>query len=95
MHHGDVSPEIAQGLLPLRERIAAAKIPPCQLDETIPVALSNIREFGKVRRTEAASHFSAEILSECPAASEPPRCRLGPRAELRATSPPLRTRSPA
>ncbi len=39
MHHGDVSPEIAQGLLALKQRIAAAKIPPSQLDETIPVAV--------------------------------------------------------
>ena len=38
MHRGDVSPEIAQGLLALKKRIAAAKIPPSQLDETINVA---------------------------------------------------------
>lgn len=64
MHHGDISPEIAQGLLALRKRIAAAKIPPAQLDATINVAIWNIREFGKTRRTEAAIHFIAEILGE-------------------------------
>ena len=64
MHHGDVSSEIAQGLLALKKRIAAAKIPPSQLDETINVAVWNIREFGKVHRTEAAIHFIAEILGQ-------------------------------
>ena len=64
MHHGNVSPEIAQGLLVLKKRIAAAKIPPSQLDETINVAVWNIREFGKVHRTEAAIHFIAEILGQ-------------------------------
>ena len=51
MHHGDVCPEIAQGLLALKKRIAAAKKPPSQLNETIPVAVWNLREFGKVHRT--------------------------------------------
>ena len=64
MHHGDVSPEIAQGLLALRKRIAAAKIPPSKLDETINIAVWNIREFGKVQRTEAAIHLIAEILGQ-------------------------------
>ena len=64
MHHGDVSPEIAQGLLSLKKRIASAKIPPSQLDQTINVAIWNIREFGKVRRTEAAIHLIAEILGQ-------------------------------
>ena len=54
MHHGPVSPEIAAGLLVLRERIAAAKIPPSKLDESINIAVWNIREFGKVHRTEPA-----------------------------------------
>ena len=64
MHHGDVSSQIAQGLLALKTRIAAAKIPPSKLDETINVAVWNIREFGKVRRTEAAIHYIAEILGQ-------------------------------
>ncbi len=64
MHHGSVTPEIAAGLLALRARIDAAKIPPSKLDETINVAVWNIREFGKVRRTEAAIHYIAEILGQ-------------------------------
>ena len=62
--HGSVSPEIAQGLLALKKRIAAAKIPPPKLDETINVAVWNVREFGKSRRSEAAVHFIAEILGQ-------------------------------
>jgi hypothetical protein len=64
MHHGDVSPQIAQGLLALKKRIDAAKIPSSQLDETINVAVWNIREFGKKHRTEAAIHYIAEILNQ-------------------------------
>lgn len=64
MHHGAVSLQIAQGLLALKKRIAAAKIPPSKLDETINIAVWNIREFGKVRRTEAAIHYIAEILGQ-------------------------------
>ncbi|MCX6924280.1 MAG: endonuclease/exonuclease/phosphatase family protein [Verrucomicrobia bacterium] len=64
MHHGDVSPQIAQGLLALKKRITAANIPPSKLDETINVAVWNIREFGKVHRTEAAIHYIAEILGQ-------------------------------
>jgi hypothetical protein len=64
MHHGDVSPEIAQGLLELKKRIAAAKIPPSKLDETINIAVWNIREFGRKKRTEAAIHYIAEILGQ-------------------------------
>ena len=64
MHHGPVSPEIAAGLLVLRERIAAAKIPPSKLDESINIAVWNIREFGKVHRTEPAIHYIAEILGQ-------------------------------
>jgi hypothetical protein len=64
MHHGDVSPEIAAGLLALKDRIDAAKIPSSKLDETINVAIWNIREFGKVRRTIAAQHYIAEILGQ-------------------------------
>ena len=64
MHHGPVSPEIAAGLLALKKRIDAAKIPPSKLDETINIAVWNIREFGKVRRTEPAIHYIAEILNQ-------------------------------
>lgn len=61
MHHGPVSPEIAAGLLALKSRIEEAKIPPSKIDETIIVAGWNIPEFGKVRRTEPAIHYIAEI----------------------------------
>src|SRR6476659_9630357 len=64
MHHGAVSPEIAHGLLTLKKRIDAAKIPSSKLDETINVAVWNIREFGKVHRTVPAQHYIAEILGQ-------------------------------
>ena len=64
MHHGDVSPTIAAGLLALKKRIDASKIPSSKLDESINVAVWNIREFGKVRRTDAAIHYIAEILGQ-------------------------------
>ena len=64
MHHGSVSPDIAQGLLALKRRIKAAKISPSKLDETINVAVWNIREFGKAPRTDAAIHYIAEILGQ-------------------------------
>ena len=64
MHHGKVTPDIAKGLLALKGRIAAAKIPPSQIDETINVAVWNVREFGKVRRTLPAIHYIAEILGQ-------------------------------
>jgi endonuclease/exonuclease/phosphatase family metal-dependent hydrolase len=64
MHHGPVTPEIAAGLLVLKKRIEAAEIPPSKLDESINVAVWNIREFGKVRRTEPAIHYIAEIIGQ-------------------------------
>jgi endonuclease/exonuclease/phosphatase family metal-dependent hydrolase len=64
MHHGPVTPEIAAGLLALKKRIDAAKIPSSKLDESINIAVWNIREFGKVRRTEPAIHYIAEILGQ-------------------------------
>lgn len=64
MHHGNVSPEIAAGLLALRARIDAANIPSSKIDETITVAVWNIREFGKAPRSEGAIHYIAEILGQ-------------------------------
>jgi endonuclease/exonuclease/phosphatase family metal-dependent hydrolase len=64
MHHGPVTPEIAQGLLVLKQRIEAAKIPPSRLDDTVNIAVWNIREFGKKKRTTAALHYIAEILGQ-------------------------------
>jgi hypothetical protein len=53
MNHGKVSAEIANGLLTLKERIKAAKIPSSKLDESINIATWNIREFGKKKRSIA------------------------------------------
>ncbi len=64
MNHGNVSKEIAAGLLALQQRIAAAKIPSSKIDETLNIATWNIREFGKVRRSVAAIHYIAEILGQ-------------------------------
>lgn len=64
MDHGKVSPAIAKGLLALKERIKAAKIPSSKLDETLNIATWNIREFGKAPRTEAAVHYIGEILGQ-------------------------------
>jgi len=64
MHHGPVTADIAAGLLTLKKRIDASKIPPSKLDETINIAVWNIREFGKVPRTKAALHYIAEIIGQ-------------------------------
>ena len=64
MNHGKVSKEIGAGLVALKKRIAAAKIPSSKIDETLNIASWNIREFGKVRRTDAAIHYIAEILGQ-------------------------------
>ena len=64
MNHGNVSPEIARGLLALQERIEAAHIPSSKIDETLNIATWNIREFGKKPRTPAAIHYVAEILGQ-------------------------------
>lgn len=64
MHHGNVSKEIAQGLVILRERIEKSGIPPSKLDESVNIATWNVREFGKKPRTEAAIHYIAEIMGQ-------------------------------
>jgi hypothetical protein len=64
MDHGNVAEEVAKGLLALRKRIKAAKIPSSKLDETLNIATWNIREFGKTKRTEAGIHYIAEILGQ-------------------------------
>jgi endonuclease/exonuclease/phosphatase family metal-dependent hydrolase len=68
MHHVTdlhrVSKDIARGLLLLKERIAAAKIPSSCLDETLTLATWNIRELGKKARSTAAIHYIAEILGQ-------------------------------
>ena len=64
MNHGRISKDIAKGLVALRQRIDAAKIPSSKIDETLNLATWNIRELGKVRRSEAAVHYIAEILGQ-------------------------------
>ena len=64
MHHGNVSPAIAKGLIALKQRIKAANIPPSKIDETLNIATWNIREFGKKARTVPAIHYVAEILGQ-------------------------------
>ena len=64
MHHGNVSPDIAQGLLAIRDCIEKSKIPSSKLDESINIAVWNIREFGKSDRKPAAIHYIAEILGQ-------------------------------
>ena len=68
MFHGKLSPDIARGIRVLRERIENANIPPSILDETLNLATWNIREFGRLRRrrrrSQAAIHYIAEILSQ-------------------------------
>ncbi len=64
MFHGDIDLQTAEGLKVLRQRIDDAHIPPSKLDETLNIATWNIREFGKVQRSEAAVHYIAEIIGE-------------------------------
>ncbi len=68
MHHITdlklVSKDIAKGLLELKTRIEAAKIPSSRLDESFTMATWNIREFGKKARSQAAIHYIAEILGQ-------------------------------
>jgi hypothetical protein len=64
MHHGDIGPGIAAGLLALRRRIDEARVPSSKLDETINVAVWNIRDFGRRPRSQAAIHYIAEILGQ-------------------------------
>jgi endonuclease/exonuclease/phosphatase family metal-dependent hydrolase len=64
MEHGNISKEIAKGLVELQARIKKADIPSSKLDETLNIATWNIREFGKKKRKEASVHYIAEILGE-------------------------------
>jgi len=64
MRHGDISPDVAQGIKVLRERIAKAGIPSSKLDESLNLATWNIREFGRKPRTKASIHYIAEIIHQ-------------------------------
>lgn len=60
MSFESTDPQILEGIKTIRQRI---KIPSSKLDETINIASWNIREFGKVNRTDAAINYIAEIIS--------------------------------
>jgi endonuclease/exonuclease/phosphatase family metal-dependent hydrolase len=64
MHHGEVTKEIAKGLVALKKRIELARIPSSKVDETLNIASWNIRAFGKKARSEAAIHYIAEMLGQ-------------------------------
>lgn len=64
MHYGDPPPHIAKGLIELRKRIDAAKIPSSRLDESLNVATWNIREFGNSPRLDASIYYIAEIINQ-------------------------------
>ena len=68
MFHGRLTPDLARGIRVVRDRIELAQIPPSILDETLNLATWNIREFGRrrrrARRSRAAIHYIAEILSQ-------------------------------
>jgi hypothetical protein len=68
MHHitklNTVSVDIARRLKVLHARIEAANIPASKLDETFNLASWNIREFGKVARSQPAIRVIAEILGQ-------------------------------
>jgi endonuclease/exonuclease/phosphatase family metal-dependent hydrolase len=64
MFHGKIDKQTAKGLVELRKRIDAAKIPSSKLDETLTIATWNIREFGKKARSESAIHYIAEIIGQ-------------------------------
>lgn len=63
MHYGNPPVYIAEGLIELRRRIAMAGIPSSKLDESLNVAVWNIREFGRKKRLDASIYYIAEILS--------------------------------
>lgn len=62
MDHGKIDPDLARRLMELRHRIELHKIPPSMLDESLNVAIWNVRDFGKKRRSKDAIHMIAEIL---------------------------------
>lgn len=64
MRHGKVTPQIAQGLLALKQRIAAAGVPASKRDESFNLATWNIREFGRKPRSQTAIHYIAEIINQ-------------------------------
>ena len=64
MFHGKIDKQTAKGLVELRSRIDAAKIPASKLDETLNIATWNVREFGRRSRSELAIHYIAEVIGQ-------------------------------
>ena len=64
MHHSGVSHEIARQIMMLRGMIDKAKIPTTRVDESLILGTWNIREFGKKKRSKAAKHLIAEIITQ-------------------------------
>lgn len=66
MHYRNLEPDIAAGLKELQKRIAKAKLPASELDETLLIATWNIREFGNPShpRSKKSLYYIAEILSQ-------------------------------
>ncbi|CAA7615386.1 Endonuclease/Exonuclease/phosphatase family protein [Magnetospirillum sp. LM-5] len=66
MFHGALGndPDFLRRLDVLRNRIAAAKIPPSVLDQSLNIATWNVREFGKEDRDPVAIHLIAEIVNQ-------------------------------
>ena len=64
MKHGDLNTQEAARLKILRERVNAAKVPDTVLDKTLNLATWNVRELGKKKRSRAAIHMIAEILTK-------------------------------
>lgn len=66
MFYDEVAPDIVGGLEVLQERIERARVPLSIIGETLNIATWNIRGLNKLpqQRSQAATYFIAEILSQ-------------------------------
>ncbi len=66
MEYETLDRETSKGLKELQRRIAAHKLPPSSLDQTIKIATWNIREFGNPARPrlKKSLYYIAEILRQ-------------------------------
>ncbi len=64
MDHSVLSLDELKALKILRKRIAAARVPPSMLDETINIATWNVRRWGTRRRKRCSLHYIAEIFHQ-------------------------------
>ncbi len=62
MDHSELNPDEARRLKTLRGRIEEHDIPSSRLDESLNLAIWNVRDFGKKRRTKDALHMIAEVI---------------------------------